>query len=167
MHHNLDWMHHLNMLYATSTFDTDPFEPQSDSLGTIFPMWVRNSRDAAGYIELPYTLAQDHGLFIILRERSIDIWKAKLDWIARQGGMALLNTHPDYMNFDHGRLLPEEYPVEHYRRLLEYLKEKYEERYWHATSRDVALFWRRTMINNPADPADPACPVGAKHRTGV
>ena len=26
----------------------------------------------------------------------------KLGWIAERGGMALLNTHPDYMNLDEG-----------------------------------------------------------------
>ena len=30
MHHNLDWTHDLAIQYDASTFDTDPFEPQSD-----------------------------------------------------------------------------------------------------------------------------------------
>ena len=34
-------------------------------------------------------------LFILMREKNIDIWKQKLDWIAKHGGMALVNTHPD------------------------------------------------------------------------
>ena len=37
MHHNLDWLHDLNIEYDASTFDTDPFEPQSDGVRTIFP----------------------------------------------------------------------------------------------------------------------------------
>jgi hypothetical protein len=49
---------------------------------------------------LPYTLVQDFNLFKILREPNIDIWKRKLDWIAERGGMALINTHPDYMGFE-------------------------------------------------------------------
>jgi len=40
MHHNLDWIHELNVSYDLSTFDTDPFEPQPDGVGTIFPFWV-------------------------------------------------------------------------------------------------------------------------------
>jgi hypothetical protein len=39
MHHNLTWMHYLDIEHATTTFDTDPFEPQPDSLGTIFPLF--------------------------------------------------------------------------------------------------------------------------------
>jgi hypothetical protein len=39
-----------------------------------------------------------------MREKNIDIWKRKLDWIVENEGMALLITHPDYMNFGSGRL---------------------------------------------------------------
>jgi hypothetical protein len=37
---NLDWLGDLNIQYDGSTFDTDPFEPQPDGAGTIFPFWV-------------------------------------------------------------------------------------------------------------------------------
>ena len=40
MLHNLDWLHALDIEYDASTFDTDPFEPQPDGVGTIFPFWV-------------------------------------------------------------------------------------------------------------------------------
>jgi glycosyltransferase involved in cell wall biosynthesis len=36
----MDWIHDLNIQYDASTFDTDPFEPQPDGTGTIFPFWV-------------------------------------------------------------------------------------------------------------------------------
>ena len=41
MHHNLEWIKDLDIEYDASTFDTDPFEPQADGVGTIFPdyMW--------------------------------------------------------------------------------------------------------------------------------
>src|SRR6266849_10191564 len=98
MHHNLDWIHDLNILYDASTFDTDPFEPQPDGVDTIFPFLV-NGLGRPGYLEIPYTLVQDFNLFIILQERTIDVWKRKLDWIVERGGMALLDVHPDYVNF--------------------------------------------------------------------
>jgi hypothetical protein len=47
-----------------------------------------------GYVELPYPLPQDFTLFTVMREKDIDIWKKKLDWIVEKGGMALLITHP-------------------------------------------------------------------------
>ncbi|MEO8233740.1 MAG: hypothetical protein ABI638_15785, partial [Ignavibacteriota bacterium] len=40
MHHDLDLIGALDIEYDMSTFDTDPFEPQPDGVGTIFPFWV-------------------------------------------------------------------------------------------------------------------------------
>ena len=141
MHHNLEWLKALDIEYDASTFDTDPFEPQPDGVGTIFPFWVARD-DGTGYVELPYTLPQDFTLFVLMKERTIDIWKKKLDWIAEKGGMALLNTHPDYMHFGKGKPGLEEYPADYYRQFLEYVKTKYEGQYWHALPRDVARFWK-------------------------
>lgn len=145
MHHKLEWIHQLNIEYDTSTFDTDPFEPQPDGVGTIFPFWVANHKKNSGYVELPYTLVQDFTLFIVIREKGIDIWKNKLDWIVQKGGMALLNVHPDYLAFPGSQTGPEEFPLAFYREFLEYVKEKYHGSYWHALPREVARFWRITM----------------------
>jgi len=145
MHHNLDWIHEFDIEYDASTFDTDPFEPQSDGVGTIFPFLVGGEDGRRGYIELPYTLPQDFTLFVLLRERGIEIWKRKLDWIAESGGMALLNTHPDYMNFGDGAPGNEEYPAEHYREFLSYLRTRYRGKYWAALPREMARFWRESV----------------------
>ena len=64
---NLDWIHSLDIKYDASTFDTDPFEPQPDGVHTIFPFWVAGGC-SKGYVELPYTLAQDSTLFLILNQ---------------------------------------------------------------------------------------------------
>ena len=141
MYHNLDWIGDLDIQYDSSTFDTDPFEPQPDGVGTIFPFWVPRNNGQKGYIELPYTLPQDHALFVIMGEKNIDIWKKKLDWIAEHGGMALLITHPDYMNFSEKRKKEdEEYPVEYYKEFLEYVKDKYAGQYWNVLPKDLANF---------------------------
>ena len=147
MHHNLNWIHELNLKYDASTFDTDPFEPQSDGIGTIFPLWIGNSSTGEGYVELPYTLPQDFTLFILMKEQNIDIWKKKLDWIAERGGMALLNTHPDYMNFNKQKKGNEEYTVERYIEFLEYIKNNYKDQYWHALPKDIARFWKQNFSN--------------------
>ena len=146
MHHNLGWMHLLKIKYSISTFDTDPFEPQPDGARTIFPFWVQGSSDTNGYVELPYTLPQDHTLFIIMKETTIDIWKKKLDWIAEKGGMVLLNSHPDYMNFCGKKLALEEYPVKYYEDFLAYVKSNYAGQYWHALPKDIAHFWKENMV---------------------
>ena len=152
----LDWLHQLNIRYDASTFDTDPFEPQPDGTGTIFPFWVSSSGSEAGtgnkrahatisahgkgYVELPYTLAQDSTLFLLLRERSIDIWKQKLEWIAANGGMALVNVHPDYISFNGDVDLGNEFPVQYYEDFLRHVQQVYEGQYWHALPKDVAIF---------------------------
>jgi len=140
MQHKLEWLHALDLEYDASTFDTDPFEPEPDGARTVFPFWVPGL-NGRGYVELPYTLVQDFTLFGVLREESIDIWKRKLDWIVEHGGMALLNSHPDYMCFD-GQRNRDEYPVSHYEELLRYVSEKYEGAYWPALPREVAQHYR-------------------------
>jgi hypothetical protein len=142
MHHNLDWLHDLKITHSISTFDTDPFEPQSDGSGTIFPYWVHNGTKPGVYLELPYTLPQDHLLFVILQGKNIDIWKKKIDWVAKHGGMALLNTHSDYMGFDLGVSGTEEYPVDYYTEFLEYIKNQYKEQYLHILPKEMVEFWQ-------------------------
>ena len=147
MLHNLDWLHELGVRYDASTFDTDPFEPQPHGQNTIFPFFV--SRDAAdgedasgrnGYVELPYTLPQDSTLFLILRETSPAIWIRKLDWIAAQRGMALLNVHPDYMRFGGGGRSWSTYPAAHYEQLLDHVRRTYGDRVWHPLPWELAEF---------------------------
>lgn len=140
MLHNLDWLHYLNVEYDASTFDTDPFQPQTDGIGTIFPFWVNSKGSNGGYVEMPYSLAQDHTLFIILRQRDIAVWKRKLQWVASKGGMALIIVHPDYMGFNKKKVGQDEYDADLYRQLLGHLKSEYEGQYWSALPRDVARF---------------------------
>ena len=104
MHHNLEWIGELDIEYDLSTFDTDPFEPQPDGVGTIFPFLVERKNGKPGYVELPYTLDQDFTLFILMKESSPQIWIDKLNWIAKNGGMALVIIHPDYLNFNNQKI---------------------------------------------------------------
>lgn len=138
---NHTWMQELNIDFCISSFDTDPFEPQSDGAGTIFPYWVKSNYSMLGFLELPYTLVQDFTLFVILGETTIDLWKRKLDWIASNGGMALLNSHPDYMNFDTRPCAFEEYPVTLYKDLLKFVKDQHKELYWNVLPSQVWNFW--------------------------
>jgi hypothetical protein len=81
---------------ALSTQHIETVSPLTETLRTS-NFALRTSRH--GYAELPYTLPQDSTLFFLLQERDTAIWKQKLDWIAQCGGMALLNVHPDYIDF--------------------------------------------------------------------
>jgi hypothetical protein len=148
MLHNLAWLHDLDIQYDSSTFDTDPFEPQPDGVGTIFPFWVPSGNGNAGYVEIPYTLPQDFTLFVLMRERNIDIWKRKLDWIVSMGGMALMLTHPDYIRphgFPPGE---EEYTIDYYREILEYVKREYNGQYYHALPGEMASIWKARHLTS-------------------
>ena len=151
MHHNLEWLHELDIAYDASTFDTDPFEPQSDGAGTIFPFKVNNKINQSSYIELPYTLPQDHLLFIINKETNVNIWKHKLEWIVDHGGMALLNVHPDYINFENKKCSIEEYPAGFYENFLRYIKNKYADQYWHVLPKEMARYWLNFAIEYQED----------------
>jgi hypothetical protein len=152
---NLDWLHDLDVQYDASTFDTDPFEPQPDGRHTIFPFWVPNPNgdsiryqpsinpSSKGYVELPYTLPQDFTLFVLLQEKTPEIWMRKLDWIAEHGGMALVDVHPDYLCFDGATATSREYPVAYYKSFLEYVSQHYKGAFWNTTPRQVAQFCAR------------------------
>jgi len=151
---NLEWMHDLDIAYDASTFDTDPFEPQPDGAGTIFPFWKpardHDSKNHAsdqsvpagrkGYVELPYTLPQDSTLFLILGETSPEIWINKLDWIARHGGMALVNVHPDYLQFPGDAPSARTFPSSHYARFLEHIRTNYGDSFWQPLPRQIAEY---------------------------
>jgi hypothetical protein len=140
MHHNLSWMHHLNISYSVSTFDTDPFEPQSDGVKTIFPIRLEYRSGYPCITELPLTMPQDFTLFVLMKEKSIDIWLNKLRWIAEHGGMVLLNTHPDYMCFNKNKRKSEEYPVERYIEFLSHIRTKFIHEYWNVLAENMATF---------------------------
>jgi hypothetical protein len=153
---NLDWLHDLEVQYDASTFDTDPFEPQPDGRHTIFPFWVPSPNGDAinhprsGYVELPYTLPQDSTLFLLLSEKTTDIWRRKLDWIAERGGMALIDTHPDYMALGGSSPQTGEYPIGLYKELLHYTRSRYAGEYWPALPRQVAAYLLKSMALAPA-----------------
>ena len=141
MFHNLEWIKKLKIQYDSSTFDTDPFEPQPDGVDSIFPFSVHDA-EGSGYVELPCTLVQDSTLFVFLQENSNDIWKRKVEWICERGGMALLNVHPDYMDFEAAEASEDQIPVRHYAEFLVWVRDNYAGHFWHALPKDVADFWR-------------------------
>ncbi|HLZ60631.1 MAG TPA: hypothetical protein VKR06_27105, partial [Ktedonosporobacter sp.] len=127
MHRHPEWLQALDVEYDLSFFDTDPYEPQPGGVRSIWPFLL------GAFVELPYTLAQDHTLMVILGERTPRLWLEKVDFIERWRGMALVNTHPDYLQAPGGLAL--------YERFLHALKER--EQCWHALPREVARWWRK------------------------
>lgn len=149
MHHNLEWLHDLEIEYDSSTFDIDPFEPQSDGMETIFPFWV-SREGGGGYVELPYTLVQDSTLYLLLKETDDRVWRRKLAWLAAQGGMAFTNVHPDYMGLGERGEQGRTYAFSLYADFLRHVRNHYAGQYWHALPREVARYARGFKPVNPA-----------------
>ena len=122
---------------AAGASSTSPLDTGQE--GTYNLRHFRHSESPQGFLELPYTLPQDHTIFILLKEQTINIWKQKLNWIAENGGMALLNTHPDYMAFN-GKESSGTYPSDYYIEFLEYIKSKYCDNYENILASHIAKF---------------------------
>ena len=68
------WLHELKIEYDSSTFDTDPFEPQPEPVTTIFPFVVMKHPEVlSSYVEIPYTLPQDFTLYVLMKEKTNEI----------------------------------------------------------------------------------------------
>jgi len=120
------WMTELQFEYDSSFPDTDPYEPQPGGCCSVWPYFI------GSMVELPMTLPQDHTLFEILNRRDIGIWIEKVEWIAKQGGLVVINVHPDYMLDDRRLALFEE--------LLHFMKTQ--AGMWHVPPREISRWWR-------------------------
>ncbi len=161
MLHNRECLDGLDIEYDASTFDTDPFEPQPEGVNTIFPFWVPRP-GGGGYVEMPYTLPQDSTMFLVLQETSPEIWRRKLDWIVRNGGMALVNVHPDYLGFESGKKGASEYPAAMYEEFLTHIRENYGGQYWNAPPREVARWYRQTCVATGHQPPNQSAAVNGE-----
>jgi len=126
VHRNLSWLQKLDVDYDASCFDYDPFQPFPGGTGSIWPFI------AGKFVELPYTMPQDHTMFYVLKQKNIDIWKNKANWINKNKGVILTLTHPDY--------LADKKHLEIYEELLKYLKSI--ENAWFCLPRELAKWWR-------------------------
>jgi hypothetical protein len=126
-HRNWEWMPTLGFDYDSSSPDTDPFEPQAGGCCTWLPFMNKSM------VELPITLQQDHTLFVILGHRDETAWVEKTVFLRSRGGMALINTHPDY--------LVDPVMFDGYARFLDHFA--HDPSAWKALPREVSDWWRR------------------------
>jgi peptidoglycan/xylan/chitin deacetylase (PgdA/CDA1 family) len=127
VHRNLVWLQQLDIEYDASCFDYDPFQPFPGGTKSIWPFI------AGKFVELSYTLPQDHTLFYVLKQRDISIWKNKIDWIVKNNGVVLALTHPDY--------LKEKNHLRFYEELLQYLKTIHNA--WFCMPKELAQWWQK------------------------
>lgn len=143
VHRNLDWILTLGTDYDASCFDVDPFQAMAGGVGSVWPFMKQKM------VELPYTLPQDHTLFIALAQNDIAIWKQKIEFLRRWSGMAMLVTHPDYLDT--------EQRFDLYRQFLEHLKSQ--TGVWFALPKEITKWWRARSESTLANNATVAGPV--------
>lgn len=134
-HRNPEWMQALNLEYDLSFFDSDPFEPIPGGTMSLWPFVLGR------FVELPYTLVQDYTLTEVLGETTPQLWLEKVDFIAARRGMALLNSHPDYLR------RPKTWNL--YEGFLAEMADRKD--VWHALPREVARWWRTRIAAGPGE----------------
>ena len=127
VHRQLEWLQQLNIEYDASCFDCDAYQPFPGGCGSIWPF------KAGKFIELPYTLLQDHALFHLLQQKSANLWIKKAEWLREHNGVILALTHPDYLR--------EGDNLKVYEELLAHLSEFKDS--WRALPREVAKHFSR------------------------
>jgi len=125
-HRNPEWMQALEIEHDSTFFDTDPFETINGGTMSIWPFMMGH------FVELPFTLPQDHTLLSMVGENSPDIWLRKIDFIERHRGMAMTISHPDYLR--------DRRFFEVYEEFLRQMSGR--EGYWHALPTEIARWWR-------------------------
>jgi hypothetical protein len=126
MHRDWRLTPRLEFEYDSSYPDTDPFEPQAGGCCAWLPFFIGRT------VELPLTLPQDHTLFVILRHGDESAWVEKAEFLRDRGGLALIDTHPDY--------LVDERILRAYAHFLGRFAE--DEGAWRALPREVSAWWR-------------------------
>jgi hypothetical protein len=131
-----EWMQTLAMQYDLSFFDTDPYEPIPGGTMSIWPFMLGN------FVEMPYTLVQDYTLIKVLKQSKPRVWLEKVDFIRRYHGMALINTHPDYLR--------DKTVWAVYRDFLTAMRDL-ENDWWHSLPKEAAAWWRKRQSAPLAD----------------
>jgi hypothetical protein len=87
--------------YDLSLLGVSPCGAETESHSAGEPLATLDLRHAPRRLRrTPYTRSPGFHAFLIAERADADIWLQKLDWIARHGGMALVNVHPDYLCLD-------------------------------------------------------------------
>jgi len=130
MHRNQEWFDMLDFQYDMSVPTVAHLEPQKGGCCTVTPYFVGD------VLELPLTTVQDHGLFFILGEDSIDLWRRQIDTVSSHHGLISFIVHPDYIVQKRERAL--------YCELLQYLSQLRDERdIWFALPNEINRWWRQ------------------------
>jgi hypothetical protein len=124
-----EWYDKLNFSFDMSIPNVAHLDAQHGGCCTVMPYFIGD------ILELPVTTTQDYTLFHLLNQQSIDLWKAQIELILGENGMASFIIHPDYV------MEPDTKAV--YTALLGHLRDLREKkRLWFGLPSDVDSWWR-------------------------
>jgi peptidoglycan/xylan/chitin deacetylase (PgdA/CDA1 family) len=126
-HRSWGLMPRLGVDYDSSYSDVARYEPQPGGSCSLWPFFIGD------LVELPITVPMDHTVFELLGEVDESLWIQKASWLRERGGMALLLTHPDYLDE------PERLAA--YERFLEWVSS--DPTCWRALPSEASDWWRR------------------------
>lgn len=129
LYRNLNWFGSLEFEYDMSVPNIGHVEAQRGGCCTVFPYFIGK------ILELPVTTTQDYSLFQVVRQYSLDLWKAQAEEVAKRHGLLTFISHPDY--------LQERRAHDTYCGLLSYLSQRRAEKgVWITTPGEINRWWR-------------------------
>ena len=129
LYRNQDWYHLLDFEYDMSIPNVAHLDPQRGGCCTVMPYFIDQM------VELPVTTTQDHSLFHVLNDHSLELWKQQAEMILNEHGLLSFIIHPDY-------IIPER-AQNTYRSLLQFLVNLRAQRnVWIARPGEVNHWWR-------------------------
>lgn len=121
------WIADLPFHYDCTVPLSDPYEPQPGGCCSPWPFFIGD------VVELPYTLPQDHTLFSLLRQKTVDVWIDQVKRLERSHGLIQCLSHPD------PGYLRERRNLDRYAEFLDFLLAR--DRLWLTLPREVARWW--------------------------
>lgn len=130
LYRNVDWYDAYEFKYDMSVPNVGHLDPQHGGCCTVLPFFIGK------IVELPLTCSQDHTLFNVFGDYSIDLWRRQIETILANNGLITVLVHPDYVI--------EERAQSTYKKMLAHLAElRDQNQVWAPLPRDVAEWWRR------------------------
>lgn len=129
LYRNPEWFSSLDFEYDMSIPNVAHLDPQRGGCCTVMPYFIDQM------LELPLTATQDHSLFNILNDFTMDLWKRQTNSILQENGLMSFIVHPDY--------LIEKRNQEAYKKLLGLICGlRAEKNVWVALPKEVNRWWR-------------------------
>lgn len=91
LYRNVDWYDAYDFSYDMSIPNVGHLDPQHGGCCTVLPYFIGK------IVELPLTCTQDHTLFNVFGDYSIELWTRQIQTIMANHGLITVLVHPDYV----------------------------------------------------------------------